>query len=147
VRRCIGICFRAAPGGGRDDADPLGLERLLSGVQARLVGWQGGERFPHTLYGIGFKPPVGAAVLQGTNRFLARFPTRIGQLAGAVDWRGRLKQWLTGWAGSRSQRRRRRDYYKLDFAVHFSVDRSLRDNALASCLPGEDTGTRLDLMQ
>ncbi|MHC4180621.1 MAG: hypothetical protein ACYSWU_24240 [Planctomycetota bacterium] len=58
-----------------------------------------------------------------------------------------MKQWLTGWAGSRSQRRRRRDYYKLDFAVHFSVDRSLRDNALASCLPGEDTGTRLDLMQ
>lgn len=126
---------------------PRGLERLLCGMEARLVGWQGGESFPHTLYGVGFKPPLGGGVLQGTNRFLDRFPARLEQLAGRVGWRGRLKRFLAGWAGGRSERRRRRDYYKLQFAVHFSIDRQLKHDLLQGCLPGEETGTRLDLME
>ena len=126
---------------------PRGLERLLSGMEARLVGWQGSEDFPHTLYGVGFKPPLSRAVLQGTNRFLDRFPARIGQMAGPVGWRGWLRQLLAGWAGGRSQRRRRRDYHNLQFAVHFSVDRKLKHEVLQSCLPEGQTGTRLDLME
>jgi SAM-dependent methyltransferase len=125
---------------------PRGLEQLLCGMEARLVGWQGGETFPHTLYGVGFKPPLGGAVLQGTNRFLARFPARIAELAESVGWRGRLKRLHACLTGGRSQRRRWRDYYQLQLAVHFSVGREHRHEALGSCLSADETG-RLELME
>jgi SAM-dependent methyltransferase len=132
----------AAAAAGREPAywrlTPRGLERLLSGIEARLVAWQGDESFPHTLYGIGFKPPPGDAVLSGTNRFLDRFPARLDQLAGRIGWRRRLRQLLAAWVSSRPERRRWRDYYKLRFAVHFSVDRKLQDELLQSCLPSTE---------
>jgi SAM-dependent methyltransferase len=141
----------AAAVAGREPASwrltPRGLERLLSGMDTRLVGWQGGESFPHTVYGIGFKPPLGDTVLQGTNRFLDRFSARLDQLAGRIGWRRRLRQFLAGWVSSDSQRRRWRDYYQLRFAVHFSVDRKLTDALLQGCLPSKKTGTRLDLTE
>jgi len=110
---------------------PRGLERLLSGIEARLVAWQGDESLPHTLYGIGFKPPLGDAVLSGMNRFVDRFPARLDQLAKGLGWRGRLGQLLAGGLCSRPERRRWRDYYKLRFAVHFSVDRKLKNELQA----------------
>jgi SAM-dependent methyltransferase len=124
---------------------PRGLEWLLSGMAARLVGWQGGEDFPHTLYGIGFKPPLGGTVLRGTTRFLDCFPARLDELAGPRGWRRWLTEFLVGWVGRGSERRRRRDHYKLEFAVHFSVDQTLKDELLQGCLPSKQTGTRLDL--
>lgn len=126
---------------------PRGLERLLSGMEARLVGWQGGEDSPHTLYGVGLKPPLGRDVLQGTHRFLDRFPARIRQMAGQIGWPGRLKQFLAGLAAGRAERRRWRDYHSLQFAVHFSVDRRLKHDVLKSCLCEEQAGRRLDLME
>ena len=126
---------------------PRGLEQLLSGMEARLIGWQGSEHSPHTLYGVGFKPPLDGAVLQGTNRFLARFPARIAQLAESVGWPVRLKQFLASLAGSRTQRRQRRDDYQVQLAVHFSVGRRHRHEALGSCLSADETGTRLDRME
>jgi len=126
---------------------PRGLEQLLSGIEARLVAWQGEEGLPHTLYGIGFKPPLGDAVLSGTNRFLDRFPARLDQLAKRIGWRRRLGQLLAGGLSSQPERPRRRDYYKLRFAVHFSVDHKLKDELPQSCVPSKQTGTRLDLTE
>ncbi len=126
---------------------PRGLERLLWGMDARLVGWQGGENQPHTLYGVGFKAPLSRAMVSGTRRFLERFPARVDRLAGqAGRWR-RLKEMLTRWSGRWLPGRAGRDYYKLEFAIQFSVDQDLKYELLQTSLPGAQTGTRLDLTE
>jgi hypothetical protein len=131
----------AATPAGRESGDwrltPRGLERLLAGMEARLLGWQGDESFPHTLYGIGFKPPLGNAVVPGTNRFLERFPARLDLLARRIGWRRRLKESLAARVSGRPEARRWRDYYKLRFAVHFPIDGTLHDELPRSCLRSE----------
>jgi SAM-dependent methyltransferase len=126
---------------------PQAVERLLAGMEGRLVGWQGGDAFPHTVYGVGFKPPLGGTILEGTRRFLDRFQARLREAAGPVGWRQRLKHVVAGWARSRLQRREGRDYSQLQLAVHFSVDRNLEHKLLQSCLPDERIGTRLDIIE
>ena len=125
---------------------PRSVGRLLSGMEAVLVGWQGAEGFPHTVYGIGFKPPPTGAILEGTRRFLDRFQARLDEAAGRIAWPERLMHLLTCWARSRSERRHRRDFYKAQFAVHLAGDRNLKHDLFQSCLPDKKTGTRLDLM-
>ena len=110
---------------------PRSVGRLLSGMEAVLVGWQGAEGFPHTVYGIGFKPPPTGAILEGTRRFLDRFQARLDEAAGRIAWPERLMHLLT---------------CKAQFAVHLAGDRNLKHDLFQSCLPDKKTGTRLDLM-
>ena len=124
---------------------PGGLDQLLSGMHARLVGWEGAENVPRTLYAVGFKPPLEGSVLDGINRFLDRFPARIDQLARGRGWGRRLKQLLAGCAASRWMCPGWRDRYKLQFV--FSVEGRLEHDLLEGCLPSEETGTRLDLIE
>jgi SAM-dependent methyltransferase len=126
---------------------PRSAERLLVGMAATLVGWQGADPFPHTIYGIGFKPPLRGTVPEGTSRFLAGFQARLDASAARAGWHRRLKDFLTAWTQSRSRRRHRRDYNKIQFAVHLSVDPDQKHNVLESCLPDQRTGTRLDLTE
>ena len=123
---------------------PRSVQRLLAGMETTLVGWQGAETFPHTIYGVGFKPPIGPAVAQQTGRFLKRFQARLDEAAGRGGWR-RLKSWLTGWTRSRLERQHRRDYYQVQFAVHLAAGRDFTADLLDGGLPEEKTGTRLDL--
>jgi len=137
------------PGGkpGNWRSTPRLVQQLLAGTSATVVGWQGAEAFPHTMYGVGFKPPLAAEVMVGTRRFLDRFQARLEAVAEQVDWRKRLRHFLIGWARSRSQRRQRRDDHKIQFAVHLCADESLKQEMLKSCFASEQTGTRLDLME
>jgi len=124
---------------------PNSVQRLLAGTAATVVGWQGAETFPHTMYGVGFKPPLPAVVLEGTMRFLDRFQARLDQRAGRVGWR-RLKRLVTGWAKSRSRRRYWRDYYRLQLAVHLRVDANWKHVFLPDSSASSSTGARLDLI-
>jgi SAM-dependent methyltransferase len=125
---------------------PRGLDRLLLGMAARVVGWQGDGDLPDALYAVGFKHPLGGNVLSGANQFLDRFPARLGQLARQAGWYTRLKRFLmSGLANPLWRRPPRRQ--GLQLAVHFSVDRRLRHEVLQGCLPVPQTGTRLDLME
>lgn len=125
---------------------PRSVQRLLAGMETTLVGWQGAETFPHTIYGIGFKPPLSSRVLEETGWFLNRFQSRLDAAARRIGWRPRLTDFLTRWARSRSKCRHRRDYYKVQFAVHLAVDQSPTHALLKGCLGEAKTGTRLDLM-
>jgi hypothetical protein len=125
---------------------PRSVQQLLAGTSATVVGWQGAEAFPHTMYGVGFKPPLATDVMEGTRRFLDRFQARLQAVAGQVAWRKRLRHFLIDWTRSRSQRRDRRDCHKIQFAVHLCADESLKQELLRNCFASEQTGTRLDLM-
>ena len=145
---CVSVASRVPERGGACwQLTPRGLDQLLSGMEARLVGWEGGEGMAHTLYAVGFKPPLSDVVLKGINRFLDRFPARIERLSKGGGWGGRLKRLLRDWAAKAWPRRGRRDQGGLQFVVHFSVDRNLKHDLLEGCMPSDVTGTRLDLRE
>ena len=124
---------------------PLTVERLMAGSRATVVGWQGGETFPHTIYGVGFKPPLAGHLVEGTRQFLEDFQARLDCQARQICWR-RLGQLLTGWTRGRLWRQQRRNYHEIQFAVHLCVDEGLKRGLSRSCSMREATGSRLDLI-
>jgi len=113
---------------------PRAIERLLAGLEATLLGWQGPDDSPHTVFGLGFKPPVPAEFLDVSNQFLDRFQARTAA-AGQVGWRARLRR-LATLARGRWAWRRLRDHSKTQFVVHAPVDAGqLKPRLLAGCLP------------
>ena len=124
---------------------PRSVDRLLCGMAATMVGWQGPDASPHTLYGIGFKAPLDGAVVAGAGRFLERFQARVRSSAAAIDWPRRLKHFLLRLTRPGTRRRRLRDHHKLQFALHFSVDHNLKHALLQDCLSDEHAGGRLDV--
>ncbi|MBN2476315.1 MAG: methyltransferase domain-containing protein [Pirellulales bacterium] len=121
-------------------ATPRAVEQLLTAASATVVGWQGAETFPHTMYGIGFKRPVGESTVENTRRFLERFQARLDAMAGR-----RLARLLARWSRRRC-RWRRREYYRTQFAVHLCADDSLQHDPLLSGPLKDKTGTRLDFL-
>ena len=145
---------------------PQAIQRLLAGLEATLIGWQGGEDSPHTLFGVASKSPVTDTFLTGVNHFLDHFQGRLSHAAAQARWWRRLKHRLTGWArnnapqdtplrrstpapwdqaaGRRKTSSSARHFYTAQFVLHLPVCEQLRHRLLASCLPGENTGSRLD---
>ena len=145
---------------------PGAIQRLLAGFDATLVGWQGADPCTHTLFGIAAKPPVAETFVAGVGRFLDRFQKRLSEATGQLSWWQKLSRLLMGCVsakakGSRQPTRgklagrsqpinRRRpspvagDFHEAQFVLHLPVPEQLKHQLLASCLPEEDTGTRLD---
>jgi len=117
---------------------PRSVERLLGGTAATIVGWQAVEALTQRIYGIGFKPPAGAAVTRGINCFLRDFQTRLDELTGQRGRRQRLKRLLAPWTQTGR---------KLEFAVHLRVEHNCRHDLLKDHLDDQPTGGRIDLME
>lgn len=126
---------------------PEALQRLFGKLAATLIGWQGAQQSPHTVFGIGCKAPVPGEFIHGANRFLDRFQGQIDEAAARIGWRRKLWRFLSGCVRSQDERRKQRDYHKANFILHLPVDRRLKSQLLGSCLPQQETGTRLDLSQ
>jgi len=124
---------------------PQTVARLLEGMDATLVGWQGAETRPHTMYGVGFKPPVTRAAVEGTSRFLDDFQTKLERARKGRNWRARLWRFLSRRLPARSARRRVDDH-RVRFLVHLTLDRSVVQGVSLGGFHSEKTGTRLDLM-
>ncbi len=145
---------------------PQAIERLMAGLEATLVGWQGGDDSPHTLFGVASKSPAADTFLAGVNHFLDHFQRRLSHAAAQTRWWRRLKRRLTGWARNdapRDGRQRRstpalgdqaagwrntsspaRHFYTAQFVLHLPPSLHLKHRLLASCLPAQNTGSRLD---
>jgi SAM-dependent methyltransferase len=145
---------------------PQAVQRLLAGMEATLVGWQGGDESPHTLFGIAAKPPIADAFLASVNHFLDHFQSRLRDRAAEACWWRRLKRRLMGWMRDDAARDRRpqrraaarespaserrkapaanRHFYTAQFVLHLPACEQLTHQLLAGCLPRENTGSRLD---
>jgi len=124
---------------------PQTMQWLLGGLKATLVGWQGAEELPHTVFGIASKPPANERFLRGTGPFLDGFQQRLDEAAAHVGWWKRLKIRLTTRASSADGHRGRRDFYQARFVVNLPVDRQLKHHLLQDGPPAAKTGTRIDL--
>lgn len=119
---------------------PGAMGRLLEGLEGTLVGWQGTDSAPHTVYGIGVKAPVPEDFAVRAARFLDAFQGRLGRLAAARS-RGRLRRVLTSWAQSPHDRRAEREHHRAHFTLHLPASQELSHQLLAASLPEEKRGT------
>jgi len=123
---------------------PRTIQRLLGPAEVTLVGWQGPDAAPHTLYGVGLKGPAGEAAVARTNRFLDGFQRRLDDLGRRVGWARRLLGLLARCSGLGSGGPADREHYRVQFMVHLRVDRALGAEPLCDGPASDWTGTRLD---
>lgn len=97
---------------------PACLARLFEPLAAWLVGWQGLESFPHTVFGLGFKAPAPVDFLARQARLEAGFQRWLRQAAARVPWRRRLKQQLTAPLRGKGERRRQRAEFQVGFVTY-----------------------------
>jgi SAM-dependent methyltransferase len=101
---------------------PSCIARLLSPLAATLVGSQGVESYPHTVFGIGWKAPVPSRLIDRVETFHEALDRRLGELSASVFHGKRWKHWLRGWAGSKGERRRRREHFSTRFSLHMTAE-------------------------
>jgi SAM-dependent methyltransferase len=104
---------------------PSCLARLLSPLAVSLVGSQGVESYPHTVYGIGWKPPVSLGVADAARRFIAGLEARLADLAASVPSFRRLTSRVRACVCTKGERRRRREFYRTRFALHATAASSM----------------------
>lgn len=124
---------------------PHALERLLAPMEATLVGWQGEEQAPHTVFALGCKGPVAAGFVRGVNRLIDRLPVRLEELAVRRARRRGLGWRLFGWLRGKARRGHRQDFHQVRFALYLAAAQPLACQLLLGPAPQEPTGTRLDL--
>lgn len=126
---------------------PRAVQRLLAGMEATLVGWQGADESPRAVYGIGCKGPVGETFAAEAARFPDILQNRLDEAASKERWSARLKRLIAGWSFRRARRRAAGDCHKVRFTLHLPVGQHLTHHLLGSCLTDGKAGTRLDLSQ
>ena len=100
---------------------PSCVARLLSPLAATLVGSQGLESYPHTVLGIGCKAPAAESFPKNADRFQQTFNDRQANVAASARGTKRLKHLLRFFFASKGERRRRREFYRTQFSLHFQT--------------------------
>lgn len=108
---------------------PACIDRLLAPLAASLVVWQGQDKFPHTVFGIGSKAPAGARFAQGARQLIEGFQSYLAAAQAAVPWNKRAKHWLLAPLRSRGERRRVADHFHARFMLNLprQPERSRRE--------------------
>lgn len=94
---------------------PACLERLLEPLGATIIGRQGVESFPHTVFAVGCKAPVPSDFTARADRFIARFNAWLKQAEADEPIAKKLKRWTLGRLRSKGERRREREHYHAEF--------------------------------
>ena len=117
---------------------------MMSGLEATLIGWQGPQRRAHTLFGVGAKSPITGKFAAGANLFLTDFQRRLDELAArARGWRI-LRRLLALCPLGTPAKCKPSEYYQSSFVLHLPVGQQFKHDLLSSCLPDQQTGTRID---
>lgn len=124
---------------------PRTIERLLAGLDLTLVGWQGPDNGPHTLYGVGVKAPIADDALRRVNRFLESFDAGLDRLSQDVGWTRRLLARFARWIGAGCGGPGDPDWHRAQFMVQLLQSGQSPAPASLADLAGDDrTGSRLD---
>jgi SAM-dependent methyltransferase len=125
---------------------PSCLTRMLSPLDAVLVGWQGSARFPHTVFGIAAKGPAPARFARGAGQFVQRMQQWTASTAARECWQRRLKRWAASWFINKSEHVRRRDYFQVEFVLDLPGGHDWRQELLEMAQTDGPTGSRIDFI-
>lgn len=124
---------------------PSCLDRLLSPLAGVVVGSQGPETDPHTVFAVGAKAPLDPHFAAGYEALSSEMHNYLQVTARAVPWPRKLKQQLRRWSQSRGERRRVEEYYASRFAVNMRLSPRAARAAIAQAA-SIPAGTRFDWM-
>lgn len=110
---------------------PNCLLRLLGHLPLVVVGSQGTESFPHTVFALAVKGPVPAGAVARLSRLMNEFQLWLAQQARLRPWRERLKHWLLGPLRSKGERRRWREQDVARFYLHAAAEAAPQAAGLA----------------
>lgn len=100
---------------------PSCLGRLLEPLAATVVGRQGVESFPHTVFALGCKAPAPIDFGARVERFTATFQAWLKTAEASEPLGKRLKQRLVGWMRSKGERRLVREYHRAQFVASYRL--------------------------
>lgn len=104
---------------------PACMTQLLAPLGASIVASQGLEKYPHSVFGVGFKAPVPTTFFRDAHRFATSFDAWLASARAAQPGRRRWKQRLLGWMRSKGERRRHRDYHTARYSFQLSAGTEL----------------------
>ena len=111
---------------------PSCMTRLLSGLEGMVIGWQGVENYPHTVFGIGCKGPLDPSFAAGSGPFIEGMQAWLAEAERSIPWQRKLKRWTIGRLRSKGERRRQRDFHQAQFAVHLPHSKNWKPHLIMS---------------
>lgn len=96
---------------------PSCLRRMLDAYDARMTGFQGYHKFPHSVMGLGFKSPAPMDFSARAGKLIARYHEFLREEAAGLPARTRLKRNLSMLYRSKGERYHVADYYKAEFRI------------------------------
>jgi SAM-dependent methyltransferase len=100
---------------------PSCVARLLAPLAANMVGSQGVEGHPHTVFGLGFKAPVPVSFPERSQLLLETFQNWCETQRRTEPVLKKSKRWLTSLVRSKGERRRLKNEFTSRFVVQFGA--------------------------
>ena len=100
---------------------PNCLRKMLASYATRVTGFQGYDRFPHSVMGLGFKAPAPADFDDRAGALTRSFSQWLSREEASLPTAAKLKRGLSKLYRSRGERYQVASYYKAEFVV--DVDR------------------------
>jgi SAM-dependent methyltransferase len=100
---------------------PSCLQRLLAPLDATVVGSQGVEKFPHTVFAIGCKAPVPTDFAARVERLTTTFQLSLKQAEAAEPTGKRFKRRVVSLVRSKGERRHAQEYYQARFVTSYGM--------------------------
>ncbi len=96
---------------------PSCLRRMLTPYDGRVVGYQGHDKFPHTVMALAVKAPAPADFARRAERLIEGYRQWLRQAEGGRPFGQRLRERLSLLYRSRGEKQVIRDYHKAGFTV------------------------------
>ncbi len=96
---------------------PSCLRRLMSPYEAKVVGFQGYHKFPHTVMAIGAKTPIPLDFADRANQFTAAYQVWLDQSELSRPWQVRAREKIARMHRSKGERYHVDAYYKTEFIL------------------------------
>jgi len=113
---------------------PACMARLLGSLDAAVVGWQGLESDPHTVFAVACKQPVQDTFVAGVGRFMNALGRWLTEQEQAVSWSAKLKQHTLGMLRSKGERRRQRAFFEVGYTLRLPAQTNWRTLCAGSLL-------------
>lgn len=96
---------------------PSCLRRMLGSYEARLSGYQGHDKFPHSVMGLAFKAPAPADFGAKAALFVRLYQQWLREAEASLPVGAKLRRGLSQLYRSRGERYQIASYYRADFQV------------------------------
>jgi SAM-dependent methyltransferase len=117
---------------------PSCLQRLLAPLAATVVGWQGVDKFPHSVFALACKAPVPTWFAPGVGRFTTSFQARLRAEEATEPRLAKLQRKLLGLLATKRERRRQAAYYDTNWITSFTATHDGTKSGLQSLCNVDD---------